>query len=1017
MSIQELNSATTDLSGVNAENPWPGLLSFREEDQRWFQGRKEETTDIVRLVKQESLTVLFALSGIGKSSVLQAGVFPALRKDDILPVYIRLDYAAANLNLTAQVLETLAQSAAAAGVTIPKPRGGETLWEYFHNIEAEYYGQDDRRVLPLLVFDQFEEIFTLGRGTEQAPVASAFLEQLADLAEGTIPDVVARRWVTNPADKENYIEEGEYKVLISLREDFLPWLNDQKIRLSKVPQKQYRLHQMNGDGALLAVGQARELVEESVAVQIVRYVAGEKRLTPGRRGAALKDLEVEPALLSVVCRELNARRRQKNERKISADLLDGSQEDVLNDFYNRSFEGLPPVVGAFVEEQLITVSGARNSVPQDNALAAPGMTPAILEQLVERRLLRKEFRSNEVRLELTHDLLTGVARTSRDKRRDAEAKALQAKEREETAKKLRQSRRNTLGFGVLAAAALLAAVYAFGQTAIARTQTARANEQTAIAQEEKRKADEALKNEEIQRKVAIENGDKAVKQSVIAEQQTVIANTNAQTANLERTRASQEADKAVKSAEQARDEARKAVEANNRATVKTAEAETNLKQSELNLKAAEEAKRKTDEANAQIAKENAQNLANEAAGQIANNPQKALGLIARALRQDGTSRAARSLAFDQLLRGPWGGKAVVPGTAGADAFVHPSLKLSGTALFAVFSPNGQQVATVSSDKIVRIWDWRSGRTISEFPPQATVVLHVAFSPDGQRLVTSSNDGSARVWDVAQRSVVLTLKHDSVVRSAMYSSDGRRIVTASQDKTAQVWDAASGQKGTTLTHPGLVNYAEFSRDGQFIVTACADGNGRVWNSGGGEVFKMAHTKEVKFASFSRDGRRVVTASTDTTARIWDIATRGPVFEPMRHSGPVYFAAFSPDGLRISTGAADGQSRIWEASSGRPISAPLVPQKLVVAANFSPDSHRVVTASVDGTVAVWDVWYEFGGDVTDVVKLLEGISKYSAEDVELKPLAAGADRTLIQEVTNKANQQPATSFLRWFFSHRM
>ena len=181
--------------------------------------------------------------------------------------------------------------------------------------------------------------------------------------------------------------------------------------------------------------------------------------------------------------------------------------------------------------------------------------------------------------------------------------------------------------------------------------------------------------------------------------------------------------------------------------------------------------------------------------------------------------------------------------------------------------------------------------------------------------------------------------------------------------------------------------------------------------------MAHTKEVKFASFSRDGRRVVTASTDTTARIWDIATRGPVFEPMRHSGPVYFAAFSPDGLRISTGAADGQSRIWEASSGRPISAPLVPQKLVVAANFSPDSHRVVTASVDGTVAVWDVWYEFGGDVTDVVKLLEGISKYSAEDVELKPLAAGADRTLIQEVTNKANQQPATSFLRWFFSHRM
>ena len=61
------------MSGVSAENPWPGLDSFQEADQRWFQGRKQETSELLQNVKRERMTVLFALSGIGKSSILQAG--------------------------------------------------------------------------------------------------------------------------------------------------------------------------------------------------------------------------------------------------------------------------------------------------------------------------------------------------------------------------------------------------------------------------------------------------------------------------------------------------------------------------------------------------------------------------------------------------------------------------------------------------------------------------------------------------------------------------------------------------------------------------------------------------------------------------------------------------------------------------------------------------------------------------------------------------------------------------------
>jgi hypothetical protein len=84
---------------VNADNPWPGLLAFREADQDYFEGRPTETEDLFRLVMRERLIVFFGLSGLGKSSLLQAGLFPLLRREGILPVYIRLDFSAAKLDL------------------------------------------------------------------------------------------------------------------------------------------------------------------------------------------------------------------------------------------------------------------------------------------------------------------------------------------------------------------------------------------------------------------------------------------------------------------------------------------------------------------------------------------------------------------------------------------------------------------------------------------------------------------------------------------------------------------------------------------------------------------------------------------------------------------------------------------------------------------------------------------------------------------------------------------------------
>jgi hypothetical protein len=202
----------------------------------------------------------------------------------------------------------------------------------------------------------------------------------------------------------------------------------------------------------------------------------------GRDGALLDSLEVEPALLSVVCRELNSKRQNLHESKITESLLEGSHDQILNDFYERTVGDLPPAVRSFIEEHLLTVSGFRDSVAMENALSVPGITSESIDKLVERRLLRREDRGGGQRLELTHDLLTGVVRASRDRRRQLEeaekARAglleeqererqllkqqREEEERERASRDLKRTRRWAVIFGLLtivAIAGLIAAVY------------------------------------------------------------------------------------------------------------------------------------------------------------------------------------------------------------------------------------------------------------------------------------------------------------------------------------------------------------------------------------------------------------------------------------------------------------------------------------------------------------------------------------------------------------------------------
>ncbi|HJP98987.1 MAG TPA: hypothetical protein VJ862_10525 [Rhodanobacteraceae bacterium] len=479
--MNDIKAQRNDTVALDPENPWLGLFSYSEETRAYFHGRDEEAAELARRVQRKLLTVLFGQSGLGKTSLLRAGLVPRLRDEGFCPVYVRIDYAADSPPPSAQIKQAVFRATAAAGHwTRPGASvEGESLWEFLHHRGDLLRDADGNVLMPLLIFDQFEEIFTLGQADDAGRSrAKQFLEDLADLVENRPPAALEKRLEEDDsAIGEFDFARADYRVLIALREDYLAHLEGVKGSMPSITQNRMRLARMHGAQALSAVLQpGGKLVSQEVAESIVRFVAG---------GSELVNAEIEPSLLSLVCRELNIARKAQGRKEISADLLAGSRDTILTEFYERALADQPEGVRRVVEDELLTESGYRESLAEERvikALAAAGAAPDALATLVNRRLLRIEERLDMRRVELTHDVLCGVVLASRNQRHAREAKEAaerqlaEQRERETaTHRALVRARLVAIGCAVLLVLAIIAA--AFGFVGMHRAKTAQAEVQ------------------------------------------------------------------------------------------------------------------------------------------------------------------------------------------------------------------------------------------------------------------------------------------------------------------------------------------------------------------------------------------------------------------------------------------------------------------------------------------------------------------------------------------------------------
>jgi hypothetical protein len=484
-------------ASVDAENPWLGLASFTEETRGYFYGREEEVAELARRVQRKLLTVLFGKSGLGKTSILRAGIVPRLRALGYCPVYVRIDYSRESPPPAEQIKQAIHRASEASGewTHVGVAVAGESLWEFLHHRGDVLHDSSGNTLTPLLIFDQFEEIFTLAQGDAFGRERAAqFVDELADLVENRPPKALEARMDDDESVAEQFdFTRSDYRVLIALREDYLAHLEAFKAAMPSITQNRMRLAPMTGEQALEAVVKpGGRLVSEEVAEAIVRFIAG---------GSEIRNAEVEPSLLSLICRELNTARMAQGRSEISADLLAGSHDTILAEYYERAVADQPPGVRHFIEDELLTESGFRESLAEERvkkAFAAAGAVPDALARLVDRRLLRIEERLDMRRVELTHDVLCSVVRASRDLRREREARdAAERKLAEQrarevaTRKALVRARQVAAICGVLALAAIASAF--FGYESMRRAQRAEAQaQQTRLLAEQARGEAEKL---------------------------------------------------------------------------------------------------------------------------------------------------------------------------------------------------------------------------------------------------------------------------------------------------------------------------------------------------------------------------------------------------------------------------------------------------------------------------------------------------------------------------------------------
>lgn len=441
------------------KNPWLGLRTYAE--GQYLYGRASEIESLSRDITYNRQTVVYGKSGIGKSSLLNAGVFPRLRKLNMFPINVRLVHKTVEQSYIQQIASAVENSLLHLRREVVDEDGKilikenlkghseevcalmgnesqESLWEYFHR--HKFYDDQDKEIIPVLVIDQFEEIFTLCKDEKQK---NFFFGELADLINDVPPEYIYSDTVSSSTtdvfdslvidgneefvltededSKENnsykYLDDPQFHIVICLREDFLSYLERYTINIPLLKHNRFGLRPLDDDHAAeIILEPVPGLISKDVAVDIICKVSNTKP-SDFVIGDSISQIEVDSAILSLFLSELFEQRASVNST-ISKELVEEIGDNIIKNFYERTISHISKSSALYLENELISEDGetARRDSIFENQAKLNGVTNEELDYLKEERLIHEYPWNNDIRIEFIHDVLCPVIKERKEKR-------------------------------------------------------------------------------------------------------------------------------------------------------------------------------------------------------------------------------------------------------------------------------------------------------------------------------------------------------------------------------------------------------------------------------------------------------------------------------------------------------------------------------------------------------------------------------------------------------------------------
>jgi len=294
-----------------------------------------------------------------------------------------------------------------------------------------------------------------------------------------------------------------------------------------------------------------------------------------------------------------------------------------------------------------------------------------------------------------------------------------------------------------------------------------------------------------------------------------------------------------------------------------------------------------------------------------------------------------------------------------------------TVTSVAFNPkNERQVATVSWDNTVRIWDLVSENNQWSFERTDTLAGHsnsiwtVAFSPNGGWLASGSSDKTVILWKVDQLNQIGTsvAQMEGEVWALAAAPNGKQFAAGDEAGNIRIWnfDGDKVKEASTFKHAEGVLTLAFSHDGKWLASAGYDQTINVWNVQTGKLawqVEKAHTDQIWSVMFSPDDTKLASISYDKTAKIWDTATHKQIGNALEHNNRMYALTFNNDGTQLLTAGYDSNIYLWDVTNlaAQPKPSLLTGHSAFVnSLSFNPQyPNLLASTSDDKTLLIWEM----------------------------------------------------------------